>query len=277
MPTTTQTTMPAPWSAPYLQSLWSGATQVANRPYQPYMAPRVAGLSDLQTNALGGIQGAMMGNPTTWAGMNQLGNIIQNQGNPYESQVAQTIADDAGKAFDSKVGQLNEIFSNPNSFGNARHALGASQLTEDFGRGLGQSLGNLRYGQYNTGLDRSMQAAGQAQNMTSSQMGLMQQGLLAGSLPQSVQQRLYDTGYQDYQNWWNYPQQQAQFLGGIMGMGNPGSVTSQQTPDPNRSSQIWGGALTALGAMNGMGLFNGGGNYLNGFTGYDSFGGPAYG
>lgn len=283
--TVTTTSQSAPWSAPYLQNFWNGAFQTANRPYQSYQGPQVAGMSDIQSGALGGIQGAMYGNPTTWAGMNQLGSIIGNQGNPNLDQVTNTIKADAGHAFDQQIGQLNDQFSNPNSFGTARHALGAEQLTQDASRGLGQALGNLQYGQYNTGLDRSMGAANQAQSMTNSQTQNMMAALQAGSVPQQTQQRMYDQGQQNFNNWWQYPQQQSQFLQGALGLGGGYGSQTQTSPGPNAASQVLGGGLLAAGALgqsgalgnNGWlsGLFSSGSG--NGFTGYGPDGSYIYG
>lgn len=253
--TTTQSGVPD-WLAPYYQNYLNGAFGVANRPYQQYQGPQVAGLSDLQTGALGGIQGAMYGNPTTWQGMGLLGNIMQNQGNPNLQNVTDTIASDAGRAFSTQLGQLNDIFSNPNSLGGARHQLGAEQLTQDFGRGLGQSLGNLQYGQYNTGLDRGMAAANQAQSMSNSQFSQLMQGLQAGSIPQQLQQRIYDQGQQNFNNWWQYPMQQSQFLGQALGMGGSRFNTNTTTnPGPSTGSQILGGSMLGLAGLGGTGAF----------------------
>jgi hypothetical protein len=238
-------------------------------------------MSDVTQQALTGYNTGMMGNPTTLAGMNFLGDVIGGQyGNPATEQMAQTVTNDANKAFDSKLGQLNAIFKNPNSFGNSRHALGASALTEDFGRGLGASLGNLRYGAFNDDMARRTGAAGQAQSMTNSMLGNLAQGAQLGQIPRNIQQQQYDTGYQDYQNWWNYPQQQAQFLSSMYGLGSGYNTQTRSEPDPNRMSQYLGGGLLAAQGLGS--LFGGSGNQATPTwmlpTGLDlTGGGPAYG
>lgn len=263
----TTTSSSTPWAAPYLQNLWNGAFGLANRPYQQYQGPQVAGLSDLQTGALGGINGAMFGNPTTWSGMNALQGIINGGGNPNLNGVVDTTVSDANRAFGSQLGQLNETFSNPNSWGSDRHALGAGTLTQDFGRGLGQSIGNLRYGAYNDGLNRQMTAAGQAQSMTNSSLQNMLAGLQAGQIPQQLQQRIYDQGQTNFNNWWQYPQQQSQFLGGLMGLGGNSQNSTTTSPGPNSASQWLGGASLALGGLNASGAFGNNG-WMTGSNGW---------
>jgi hypothetical protein len=258
MPTTTTQTAPAPWFAPRLESLWNGASQIANQPYQQYMGPRVANMSDITQGALGGYQDSMYGNPTTFAGMGFLNDTISGKyGNPETDKMAAQITTDAGHAFDSKLGQLNSIFSNPNSFGSDRHALGASKLTEDFGRGLGASLGNLRYGAFNDDMSRRMGATGAAQSMTNSTLGNLAQGAQLGQIPRNIQQQVYDANYGDFQQQRQYPQQMAEFMARMYGMGTGYSSQSQQTPDPNRTSQALGGALMAAPWLSS--LFSGGG------------------
>ena len=263
----TTTSSSTPWAAPYLQQYWNQAFTTANRPYQQYQGPQVAGLSDIQTGALGGINGAMYGNPTTWAGMGLLGNVIGNQGNPYLDQVTDTIKSDAAHAFDQQIGQLNDQFSNPNSFGGARHQLAADWLTQSANRGLGQALGNLQYGQYNTGLDRGMAAANQAQGMSNAQFSHMMQGLQAGGVPQQLQQRIYDQGQTNFNNWWNYPQQQLGMLQGALGLGGNFGNTQQTQPGPSTGSQILGGGLMTLGGLQGTGAFGNNGWLSGMFSG----------
>ena len=273
--TVTTTTQNTPWAAPYLQNFWGGAFDLANRPYQQYQGPQVAGLSDLQTNALSGINSAMYGNPTTWGAQNFLGNVMQNGGNPFLQQAIDTTTSDASRAFDSKLGELNQIFSNPNSFGSDRHAVQAGLLSQDFGRGLGQAIGNLQLGQYNTGLDRAMGAANQAQGASSNQFQQMMQALQAGAVPQQNLQAMYNQGQQNWNNWWNYPMQQQQGLQSALGLGGNAMNQSVTSPGPNLGSQIFGGGILAAQGLQGLGAFGNNG-WLSGMFG-GSGGLPNYG
>jgi hypothetical protein len=65
----------------------------------------------------------------------------------------------------------------------------------------------------------------------------------------------FDQNWQNQQQqWFNdrrmYPQQQLQNYGAALGQGNPGSTQTQTAPDPSRTSQIVGGALTGAGIYN---------------------------
>lgn len=311
MPETVSTSGPPSWMQPYYTSFFNGAFNTANRPYQQYMGPRVAGMSSIQQNALGGINNAMYGNGATQAGNQFLQGLIggnyaggypgtgnpygignpgmptggfapmggpnqpgtyqtlpmqvsggamtmmpqggmQGSGgipgmstNPFLGQMTDTITRDATNAFNNNIQGVLDAFSNPNSFGGSRHELATQNAIEGYGRGLGSALGNLHYGAFDNEMNRRLQATGMANSAATSQMGNLMAGLQAGNLPRSIQQQQYDTGYGDFQNWWNYPTQQTDNLARWLGMGNQFQQTTQQTPDPNRASQYLGGAMMA--------------------------------
>lgn len=278
--TITTNSSTTPWAAPYLQNLWNSGVNIANRPYQPYQGPQVAGLSDIQLNALNGINGSMGGNQTTGMANSALQNILGNGGNPNLQGVIDSTTADAIKGFQSQLGGLNDVFSNPNSFGSDRHALGANDLTQSFGKGLGQAIGNIKYGAYDAGLNRQMTAAQLAQNMQNSSMQNYMMGLQAGAVPQNLQQQIYNQGQTNYNNAQNYPMQQANFLAGLLGIGG-GSNTTQTQPGPSAASGYLGGGLMALSGLGNSGafgqngwlssLFGPGGN-----TNWAAAGGPSY-
>lgn len=243
---------PPQWYQQMLQQFYPGAFALANRGYQPYMGPQVAPMSQITQQALGMYGNAMGGSPTTYAADNFLGGLLNGGANPYLDTMASNITSEANKAFDSHLSDLNGIFSNPNSFGGSRHQLGASELSQDFGKGLGQSLGALRYGAFNDDLNRRMQGVGLAQSMQNSRLQNLAMGAQLGNIPRQIQQQFYDQGQQNFREWRDYPQQQASWLANMFGIGNPGTYSSTTTPDPNRLSQ-WIGGLGLLGS--GLGWF----------------------
>jgi hypothetical protein len=254
MPEQTTSSGPPQWMQQIWQNAIPGFMSVANRPYQPYQGPQVAGMSSITENALGGYNSAMYGNPATWGGMGLLGNIIGGDPNKYLPQMAEIVKNDASKAFDSQIGQLNNQFSNPNSFGGARHGLGAGEITESATRGLGSALGALQYGAFDNERNRQMQAATMAQQMNNSQLSNLAQGAVLGNIPREIQQQIYNQGRTNFNEWRDYPQQQASWLANILGMSNQGAgqVSTTQTPNPNTWSQALGG-LGLLGS--GLGWF----------------------
>lgn len=252
MAQTTTTSGPADWMQPYYQNFLQGAFQTANRPYQQYQGPRVAGMSSIQQGALGGIQNAMYGTPQTQQAGGLLSNVMQGD-NPYVNQIAQQVADQSKKEYEQNTAAVNSRFANPNSFGNSRHAMMQDSANEAYARGLSGSLANLRYGAFDTNARRQLDAANMANQFSSTNMQNLMSGLTAGNVPRQIQQQQYDTGYQDYQNWWNYPTQQTSNLGSWLGMGGNNTQTTQNTPDPNKGTQIAGGLLAALPALYGIG------------------------
>lgn len=257
MPTQTQVTGPSQLAAPYLNNLYQNVGQIANRPYQQWQGPTVAGLSDIQNQALQGIQAQMGGSPMTQQAQGLLGGLMQGGGNPFMDQMIGDVTEQARRAYASATSGISDRFSNPNSFGNSRHAMMQDRANESFARGLGSALGNLQYNAYGQGLDRQMQAAQMAQGLQGQQFSQLMQGLQAGSVPQMLQQRVIDDARNEFREANKYPQEMATWLSNIYN-GSQGSQTTTTTPDPNNLSQGLGGLALILSAF--------GGNRGNGFN-----------
>lgn len=245
MPQTTEVTGPNPLTAPYLNNLYQGAMQVASRPYQQYQGPTVAGLSDIQLQALQGIQGQMAGNPMMQQAQGVYSGMMQGGGNPFMGQMIDDVTEQARRAYASATSGISDRFRNPNSFGNSRHAMMQDRANEAFSRGLGSALGQLQYGAYSDGLDRQMRAAQQALSLQQQQFNQLLGGLGAGAIPQQLQQRVIDDSRNEFREANRYPQEMAEFLNRIFS--GAGSQRTTNTPDPNNMSQILG-SLFAVGA-----------------------------
>lgn len=279
MATTTQSTGPSPYLQGYYNNFLPGVFEYANQPYQPYGGPRVAGMSDIQYQALSGIQRNLANDPMqgvnsfygdVMAGngspmMNQslsalqgqsnnpmygqvqglLGGLMQGGGNPFMQQMVGDVTNQARRAYEDATGAINNRFTNPNSFGGSRHAMMQDQANEAFARGLGGALGQLQYNAYGEGLDRQMRAAQMGQGLQQQQFSQLLQSLQAGSVPRNIQQQQYDTAFEDYLRAQEYPRRNIDMLSRVLS-GSPGSTTTTQSPDPNRTSQVLGGALSAL-------------------------------
>lgn len=254
MPDTTSYSGPPQWLQQMWQQYLPGAFSIANRPYQSYQGPQVAGMSDITQQSLGGYSNLLGNDPGAQASDSFLTNLIGGGTNPYIDKMASNISDEANKTFNSNLGNINSIFSNPNSFGEARHGLAVGDAITDFGKGLGSSLTGLRYGAFNDDLNRRMSATGMRQNLVNSRLGNYATGAQLGDIPRQIQQQYYNQGQQNFDRWWNYPQQQAQFLGGQLGLGGQGAGTysTTQQPNPNPWSQALGGGML-LGS--GLGWF----------------------
>lgn len=277
MATTTQSTGPSPYLQGYYNNFLPGVFEYANQPYQPYGGPRVAGMSDIQYQALSGIQNQMRGNPMMQQAQGLLGGLMQGGGNPFMQQMVGDVTNQARRAYEDATGAINNRFTNPNSFGGSRHAMMQDQANEAFARGLGSALGNLQYNAYGEGLDRQMRASQLAAGLQNQQYSQLLQNfraggegldrrmagaqglqgsqrqrfndllasLQAGMVPRNIQQQQYDTAFEDYLRAQEYPRRNIDMLSRVLS-GSPGSTTTTQSPDPNRTSQVLGGALSAL-------------------------------
>jgi len=242
MPTTTTSSGPSPYLQGYYNNFLPGVFEYANKPYEPYGGPRVAGMSDIQYQALSGIQNQMRGNPMMQQAQGLLGGIMQpGGGNPFMQQMVGDVTNQARRAYEDATGAINSRFTNPNSFGGSRHAMMQDQANEAFARGLGGALGQLQYNAYGEGLDRQMRAAQLGQGLQEQQFSQLLRGLQAGNVPRSIQQQQYDTAFEDYLRAQEYPRRNIDMLSRVLS-GSPGSTTSTQTPDPSRGSQALGGA-----------------------------------
>lgn len=252
--TSTQISGPAPNFVPYYDSLLQGVFNYANQPYQQYQGPRVPGMSDIQYQALSGIQNQMGNNPilgqasSLYSGMMGPGG-----GNPFMQQMIGDVTNQATQAYQNATGAINNRFTNPNSFGNSRHAMMQDSANEAFARGLGGALGQLQYNAYGDGLDRQMRAAQGAQGLQQQQFSQLLQGLQAGNVPRMIQQQQFDTGYQDWQQAQQHPMRMIELISNILsGTRSNQTVTSQ--PGQNQLSQILGGTALTLPLL--LGGFN---------------------
>lgn len=243
----TQTTVsgPSPFMEPYLRQLFDAGTQIANQPYQQYPGQRVAGMSDIQYQALSGIQNQMGNNPILGQAQGLYSNLMGGGGNPFMQQMIGDVTNQATRAYQQATGAINNRFTNPNSFGNSRHAMMQDQANEAFARGLGGALGQLQYNAYGEGLDRQMRAANAAQGLQGQQFSQLMQGLQAGSVPQNIRQRQMDEDYAMFREARDYPRNNLSWLSSLYS-GIPGSQSVTQTPDPSRTNQLLGG-LFAFG------------------------------
>tara|TARA_R110000796_G_scaffold91460_2_gene195582 strand:- start:1963 stop:2988 length:1026 start_codon:yes stop_codon:yes gene_type:complete len=119
-------------------------------------------------------------------------------------------------------------------------AIGIDQATRQGQLGAAQQLGNLGF-------------AGQA-----AEIQRMDQLGQAGTARQAMQQQVYDSGYQEFQDQLAYPRQNISFYQqALRGMPiTPGQQVSTYAPTPSAASQMLGMGLGGLGlyqAMGGMG------------------------
>jgi hypothetical protein len=229
----TQTATNAPF--PEWLGQWQGfrdfANQVANRPYQPGVAPfsqdQYAAMD--QTRALAG------GGPEQRAGSQALQSFLNggNQ-NPYMGQnpYLQGIIDNTN---DQVQNRMNTAAFNSGSFGNA----GVGQATA---KALADSSNALQFNNYQnsanlaeSGLNRQASMIPQALTYQNQNLGNASALLQTGAMQQNQGQQLLS----DYLN---YPAKQLGFMGQPLGF-NAGQTSTTSIPGNPYASALGGGLL----------------------------------
>lgn len=251
MPQTTSTTSIPPELMPYLTGFLNQGMDVYRQPYTPYGGQRVAGMSGLQQQALGGIQGMMGGSPE----LDQASSIYSQFGadggmNPFTEQVAGNTMRDLTRGYQEQLGRSRGRHAMSGVFGSTGQQTGENDLTESFARGAASGLGNIYNQGFESSMGRMLGAAQGLQGINQSRLGNFTTGLAAGNVPRSYEQDLLDSLYGDFTEQRDYDRNNLGWFGNnILGRAlGTGSQTTTETPGPDRTSQI-------LGAILGVGSF----------------------
>ena len=274
--TTSSTTMPD-WAQPYAAGYLNRAQQTADRAYQGFSGDRVAGFNPWQQQSLQAQAArATQGNPLLPAAQQALQQQFEGQqpgatanpylgeGNPYLTQSIGDAQGDMVRAWNTvQAPAFDTAMSRSGSFGNANVAqaagFGADTLQRNLGRvstdmrladlsqrrQLGESFASRQDAMTNSGRGRILQALGMAPDMAQADYADIDRLGRAGAAAQQQEQRLLDDEYSRFTEERDYPLRQLDVMGGALRSVNPGSTTTTNSPDPSRTSQVVGGALTA--------------------------------
>lgn len=241
--TTTKQELPA-WAVPYSQQLLKTGSEVAKRPYEQYTGERIAGFSPEQQMGINmGVDRATQGNQAMNIGQGMLestlaGNYLSPESNPYFKNTV-------NQAMDQTQGRINTQFNRPGAFGSTAHQ-------DVMTRGLGD-IANQMYSQnYMNERGNQMSAAGQALNYGNADWQNIGQLLGIGDTTRQLTQDQLTQAYQDFQQQQNYPLQQLDIMGNVLGMATSGQGSTLSTaPNPYQTNPY----ATALGAgLAGYGL-----------------------
>lgn len=247
MAETTTTTSAPDWMRPYQQDYLGRAQEIANQPYR--QSPGTyTGPNPYLTQAWSATANrAMQGSPVMGAANSQLMNTMNGgfmNANPYLEQQVSNAQGDLTKAWNQVAKpQWDKAMQKSGSFGNTGVAqaagFGADSLQQNLGRVATDMRGNA-YGQERNFMQQAMMAAPTFANQDYiDAQQLMNVGNQAQQFSQAAQNQNNDWFSQAQQ----YPQNQLGFMGQALGMNN-GSTQTQTTPDPSRTSQVVGGAMT---------------------------------
>ena len=286
--TTTQTTELPEWARGYAkEALAKGQalTDVNQNPYQQYNAPRIAGFSPMQQQAMQGAQNMtvapQIGEATaasTMAGLGGLGvagqanpygfqNQVGGYMNPYMNQILAPQLAEANRNYDIGATKQQSAATQAGAFGGSREAIMAAEnernrnmgLNQIYGQGLNTAFTNAQ-NQYNQNLQNQLagygmanQAAGQlgqlGQNQYQQNMGINTLQAQYGGQQQALAQQGLTQSYQDFINQQNYPYKQLGFMSDLI-RGLPlgqQSTASVYQPPGSVAGQIAGLGVGALG------------------------------
>ena len=246
----TSTQSSAPWSGvqPYLTDYLQRGQTATRQPYQFYNGTQTAGFSPTQQAGQGlATQRALAGSPTLNAANTNItntlnGNYLDPASNPYlKSTVNQALGDVQTR--------VNSQFNNSN-FGSSAHQ-------ETLARDLGNQANQLYGANYSNERNNQLQAAGQAPGLASADYQDANQLQQVGGQQQQLSQQYLDDAKNQFNGAANFPYEQLQRYGQVVGAGSGQGGTSTLTaPNPNKSN----GFASALGTgLSIAGLFSGGG------------------
>lgn len=283
---TTQVTIPE-YAKPYMEKLLGKAEALTDSPYQTYKGERIAGISDLQTEARGDVAGMELpGQFGTGTGFAEQGGLSAlNAGDRYFGAVTdpnitgafmspymQNVVDlqKASAIRDAQKAQLGADLgaARQGSYGGARQLLATtereralgSQLADIQARGTqsayDQALKNMQFGTEAglrgaaTGIQGAqvMGQLGTAQQQTGLDLARAQETF--GGLEQGEKQRAMDLAYQDFLAQQQNPYKQIGFMSDLMrGSANLAGTGGKTVYEapPSQLSQIVGPGLLGLG------------------------------
>ena len=253
------------------------AQEVANENYIPYTDPRMAGFNQTQQNAMQ--QGIGMGGISSLQGQEAYDTAkgaasgptqaqIQSYMNPYMTQVADVSAQ---KMRDESLMQKNTLAASAAQSGglnSTRFAIQDAERQKNLTSGIGDLYAKAQAQAYQQGVGSAQfnqeqqlkgggvmsQVAGQQQNMG---LADVQNQLGIGQLGQGQNQQALDLAYGQFREEVQYPKEQLQFLGSILG-GDPNSAPqlaqqSTMTQQPSFFQQALGFGAQGLGIASNLG------------------------
>lgn len=258
----TQTTTQgiAGYAQPAVNQLLGQATQLAQRPYEAYGGERVAGLSGLQNQALGGIGGLQPVGAFQYSPTQQFtSGIAQQYMNPFVDVLQQREQQRAGQA----AAQEGANAVNAGAFGGYRQgvqkAIGAdlsAQRSMDIDRQAFENA-QAQFNRYQTQDFQRQQAQDRANQLAQEgALGVYGAQLRAGATPRDIEQQRNEAAYQDFQNRQNYDWQNVGRLqSALSGLPITNTTQSINYGKPSTTSQFMGAGLAAAG-LNKLGAFD---------------------
>lgn len=243
----TTTNAPLPEARPYYADFLQRSQEVANQPYQQSPGTYAAPNPYLQQGWQATANRAMQGSPTMGAANTQLQNTINGgflNSNPYLGESIANAQGDLTQAWNQvQRPQFDKAMQRSGSFGNTGIAQTAGYAADTLQKNLGRVASDMRGNAYNQERGYMQQALSMAPQFANQDYADANALLNVGNQAQQFTQAAQNQNQNWFQEAQQFPQQQLGLLGGALGL-NQGSTQTQTQPDPSKTSQIIGGALT---------------------------------
>lgn len=242
----TQTTgMPPEYSA-ILQNLGNAASQAIQMPYQQYMGPRVANLSPLQQQSMGGYSG-LLSDPSWNQAQSTYSNMQTGGMNPYLKDVEGVAIKDATDAYNNATMATLRRSNTPGNLNSARADMAQNMNDQALARGLTQGIAGIRANAFESSQNRALQGAQGAGNLAQLYSGILGNAAHAGDMQRGFDQQVIDTNYGDWQRANDYPWTQLQRGADLFGTLAGGAPRTTTTTGPGRDPVATGLGIWALG------------------------------
>ena len=256
------------------ESLVATAGDVAKEGYIPYTGQRLAGLSQVeqdaitQAQAMKGIGGTQTGQAYTAAtasgapALSSVGSYMTDYNKNVADIAAREMRDQSAIQQQGIGAQAAQV----GAFGGSRQAVLEAERQKNLTQGVGDLYAKAQADAYQTALSASQQdrqqqlqsslgmstTAGQQQALGQADI---QQQMGIGGLGRQMDQQALDLGYQNFMQERNYPKEQLGFYSNIL-QGTPYSqstIGSTYTPQPSFLNQAVGAGISGLGIAGNLG------------------------
>jgi hypothetical protein len=259
----TQTTTQgiASYAQPAVNTLLNRATNLLDRPYESYGGQRVADLSGLQNQALGGIGGLQPVGAFQYSPTQQFtAGIAQQYMNPFTDVLQQREQQRAGQV----AAQEGANAVNAGAFGGYRQGVQkainadlSAQRSMDIDRQAFENA-QAQFNRYQTQDFQRQQAQDRANQLA--QQGAMDvygAQLRAGATPRDIEQQRNEAAYQDWLSGKEYDWKNlGRFQSALSGLPMTNTTQNINYGSPSTTSQLLGGGVALVGANKlGMGKF----------------------
>jgi len=258
------------------ESLVATAGDVAKESYIPYTGPRLAGLSQVEKDAIAraqaqtGIAGTQVGQAytaATAAGAPIGATDIQRYMDPYMTNVADIAAREARRQSAIEQQGISAQAAQVGAFGGSRQAVLEAERQRNLQQGIGDIYAQAQQQAFQTALGAAQQERQQqlqsalgmsttAAQQQAAQQAELQQLMGIGGLQRGMEQQALDVGYQTFMQERDYPKQQLGFYSDILrGVPTGETRTYVGTPiqQPSFFSQAAGLGIQGLGVAANLG------------------------